>query len=66
MRPTFIELTSPYGEPILICLNHILYLEDYPDHDHLRIQLTSGGFVDVAESYKTVKEMILCGERSTL
>ena len=54
----FIELTSLDKEPLLLCVNHILYFQPYEDSKYLRIELVSGGFVEVRESYAEVKKMI--------
>lgn len=54
----FIELTSIDREPLLLCVNHILYVQPYEDCKHLRIELVSGGFVEVRESYGELKQKI--------
>ena len=54
----FIELTSLDREPLLLCVNHILYFQPYEDSRYLRIELVSGDFVEVRESYTEVKKKI--------
>ena len=54
----FIELTAEHGKPMLLCINHILYFASYAGEDLLRIELVSGGFVEVQESYEVVREKI--------
>lgn len=55
----FIELTTQDKEPLLLCVNHILYFTiPYEESSYLRIELVSGGFVEVQESYSEVKKKI--------
>jgi len=58
MSVHFIELTSTDKEPLLLCINHILYFQPFYDCKNLRIEMVSGGYVEVRESYEEVKKMI--------
>ena len=56
----FIELTEAgtHGGPLLLCVNHIIYLHYEDEASYLRIELVSGGFIEVQETYSEVKKKI--------